>query len=105
MFRFRVRRVNGSPWAYDGDAWTWKGERALRHTAQQTHYPVAYADNVLAELKDVPRNAPQRDSLMCSTLLISESGSNSVFESISSWFSEEFSSELKRSEILRQLVL
>ena len=43
-------------------------------------------------------------TLLCSTLLISESGFDGVFERFSSGFAVEFSSELERSEILCEAV-
>jgi len=41
---------------------------------------------------------------LCSTLLISESSFDGVFERFSSGFAVEFSSELERSEILCEAV-
>jgi hypothetical protein len=41
---------------------------------------------------------------MCSTLLISESGSDSVLERFSTGLVEYLSAELKRSKILSELV-
>jgi len=43
-------------------------------------------------------------ALLCSTLLISESGFDGVFERFSSGFAVEFSSELERSEILCEAI-
>lgn len=43
-------------------------------------------------------------SLMCSTLLISESGSDSVLERFSTRLVEYLSAELKRSKILSERV-
>jgi len=43
-------------------------------------------------------------TLLCSTLLISESGLDGVFERFSSGFAVEFSSELERSEILCEAI-
>ncbi len=44
------------------------------------------------------------ETLLCSTLLISESGFDGVFERFSSGFAVEFSSELERSEILCEAI-
>ena len=44
------------------------------------------------------------DTLLCSTLLISESCFDGVFERFSSGFAIDFSSELERSEILCEAV-
>ncbi len=45
-----------------------------------------------------------RNALLCSTLLISESGFDGVFERFSSRFAVEFLSELERSEILCEAI-
>ncbi|WP_167551879.1 hypothetical protein [Halorubrum tropicale] len=44
------------------------------------------------------------ETLFCSTLLISESGFDGVFERFSSGFAVEFSSKLERSEILCEAI-
>ena len=43
-------------------------------------------------------------TLLCSTLLISESSFDSVFERFSSGFTVEFLSELERAEILCETI-
>jgi hypothetical protein len=48
--------------------------------------------------------ADLQSALLCSTLLISESSFDGVFERFSSGFAVEFSSELERSEILCEAV-
>jgi putative DNA primase/helicase len=54
----RVRRDNGSLWAYDGGVWKREGERALRHAARQTLGATNYGQNVLTELKGQVRADP-----------------------------------------------
>jgi len=54
----RVRRDNGSLWAYDDGIWSEEGERALRHAARQALGPRNYGNNVLEELKAQARADP-----------------------------------------------
>lgn len=55
----RVRRDNGTLWAYDGGIWKPEGERALRHAAQQALGRMNYGENVLTELKAQARADPR----------------------------------------------
>jgi len=55
----RVRRDNGSLWAYDGGIWKPEGDRALRHAAQQALGRMNYGANVLTELKAQARADPR----------------------------------------------
>ena len=52
----RVRRDNGSLWAYDDGVWKPEGERALRHAARRALGSMNYGANVLAELKAQARS-------------------------------------------------
>lgn len=52
----RVRRDNGSLWAYDRGIWKPEGERALRHAARKALGSMNYGQNVLAELKAQARS-------------------------------------------------
>lgn len=54
----RVRRDNGSLWAYDDGIWSEEGERALRHAARQALGARNYGNNVLEELKAQARADP-----------------------------------------------
>ena len=54
----RVRRDNGSLWAYDDGVWKSEGERTLRHAARQALGARAYGSNVLTELKSQARADP-----------------------------------------------
>ena len=58
-FHVRVRRDNGSLWAYDAGVWKPEGERALRHAARQALGSMNYGQNVLAELKAQARSDPR----------------------------------------------
>jgi putative DNA primase/helicase len=58
-FHVRVRRDNGSLWAYDDGVWKPKGERALRHAGRRALGPMNYGQNVLAELKAQTRGDPR----------------------------------------------
>ena len=55
----RVRRDNGSLWAFDGGIWKPEGERALRHAARRALGSMNYGANVLAELKAQARSDPR----------------------------------------------
>jgi putative DNA primase/helicase len=55
----RVRRDNGSLWAYDAGVWKPEGERALRHAARSALGAMNYGANVLAELKAQARSDPR----------------------------------------------
>lgn len=57
-YHVRVRRDNGSLWAYDDGVWTSTGERALRHAAREALGSMNYGSNVLAELKAQARADP-----------------------------------------------
>ena len=57
----RVRRDNGSLWAYDGGIWKPEGERALRVAARRALGGMNYGDNVLSELKAQVRADPTRE--------------------------------------------
>jgi len=57
-FHVRVRRDNGSLWAYDNGVWKPEGERALRHAARRALGSMNYGQNVLAELKAQARSDP-----------------------------------------------
>jgi putative DNA primase/helicase len=54
----RVRRDNGSLWAYDDGIWKPEGERALRHAGRQALGSWNYGANVLSELKVQARGDP-----------------------------------------------
>ena len=58
-FHVRVRRDNGSLWAYDDGVWKPEGDRALRHAARQALGSMNYGQNVLAELKAQARSDPR----------------------------------------------
>jgi putative DNA primase/helicase len=60
-FHVRVRRDNGSLWAYDDGVWTSDGERALRHAARLALGAMNYGQNVLTELKAQARSDPTRE--------------------------------------------
>jgi putative DNA primase/helicase len=55
----RVRRDNGSLWAYDAGVWKPEGERALRHAARRALGSMNYGANVLTELKAQARSNPR----------------------------------------------
>jgi putative DNA primase/helicase len=55
----RVRRDNGSLWAYDDGVWKPEGERALRHAARRALGSMNYGANVLTELKAQARSDPR----------------------------------------------
>lgn len=55
----RVRRDNGSLWAYDDGVWKPEGERALRHAGRRALGSMNYGQNVLAELKAQARSDPR----------------------------------------------
>ncbi|WP_251329631.1 phage/plasmid primase, P4 family [Haloplanus pelagicus] len=57
-YHVRVRRDNGSLWAYDDGVWTATGERALRHAGRQALGSMNYGSNVLGELKAQARGDP-----------------------------------------------
>jgi len=57
-YHVRVRRDNGSLWAYEGGVWTSTGERTLRHAARQALWSMNYGANVLEELKAQARADP-----------------------------------------------
>ena len=57
-FHVRVRRDNGSLWAYDNGVWTDDGERALRHAGRRALGPMNYSSNVLNEMKAQARADP-----------------------------------------------
>jgi P4 family phage/plasmid primase-like protien len=52
----RVRRDNGTLWAYDDGVWVPEGERTLRHAARQAVGSMNYGENVLNELKSQVRS-------------------------------------------------
>lgn len=56
----RVRRENGSLWAFDPatEVWDSDGERALRHAARKALGPVPFGQNVVSELKGQARADP-----------------------------------------------
>lgn len=58
-YHVRVRRDNGSLWAYNDGVWTPDGERALRHAARQALGSKNYGQNVLSELKAQARSDPR----------------------------------------------
>lgn len=58
-FHVRVRRDNGSLWAYDAGVWKPEGERALRHAARRALGSMNYGQNVLTELKAQARSDPR----------------------------------------------
>ncbi|WP_302081361.1 phage/plasmid primase, P4 family [Salinibaculum rarum] len=58
-FHVRVRRDNGSLWAYDDGVWKPEGERALRHAARRALGSMNYGQNVLTELKAQARSDPR----------------------------------------------
>jgi len=58
-FHVRVRRDNGSIWAYDAGVWKPEGERALRHAGRRALGSMHYGQNVLAELKAQARSDPR----------------------------------------------
>ena len=58
-FHVRVRRDNGSLWAYDAGVWKPEGERTLRHAARRALGSMNYGQNVLAELKAQARSDPR----------------------------------------------
>jgi putative DNA primase/helicase len=58
-FHVRVRRDNGSLWAYDDGVWKPEGERALRHAARRALGSMNYGQNVLTELKAQARGDPR----------------------------------------------
>jgi putative DNA primase/helicase len=58
-FHVRIRRDNGSLWAYDAGVWKPEGERALRHAARRALGSMNYGQNVLAELKAQARSDPR----------------------------------------------
>jgi putative DNA primase/helicase len=58
-FHVRVRRDNGSLWAYDDGVWKPEGERALRHAARRALGSMNYGQNVLVELKTQARGDPR----------------------------------------------
>lgn len=60
-FHIRVRRDNGSLWAYDNGVWKPEGERELRHAGRQALGSMNYASNVLAELKAQARADPRAE--------------------------------------------
>jgi putative DNA primase/helicase len=60
-FHLRVRRDNGSLWAYENGVWTPDGERALRHAARLALGSMNYGANVLTELKAQARSDPTRE--------------------------------------------
>jgi putative DNA primase/helicase len=57
-YHIRVRRDNGSLWAYDNGIWTPTGERALRHAGRQALGAMNYGSSVLGELKAQARGDP-----------------------------------------------
>jgi len=60
-FHVRVRRDNGSLWAYDDGVWKPEGERALRHAGRQALGSMNYGQNVLTELKAQARSDPRAE--------------------------------------------
>ena len=52
----RVRRDNGSLWAYDGGIWKPEGERALRHAARKALGAMNYGPKVFNILKEQARS-------------------------------------------------
>lgn len=50
-FHVRVRRDNGTLWAYNDGVWSRNGERALRHAARRALGSMNYGQNVLNELQ------------------------------------------------------
>ncbi|SNR65628.1 hypothetical protein SAMN06266787_10839 [Halorubrum ezzemoulense] len=61
-------------------------------------------DHLEAYLEELGESDLLTRALLCSTLLISESRFDGVFERFSSRFAVEFSSELERSEILCEAI-
>ena len=57
-YHVRVRRDNGSLWAYDDGVWDSDGERTLRHAARSALGSMNYGQNVLTELKAQARADP-----------------------------------------------
>lgn len=57
----RVRRDNGTLWAYDDGIWKPDGERVLRHAARRALGSMNYGQNVLAELKAQARSDPRAE--------------------------------------------
>lgn len=55
----RVRRDNGSLWAYDSGVWKPEGERVLRHAGRAGIGSMNYGQNVLSELKAQARSDPR----------------------------------------------
>lgn len=58
-FHVRVRRDNGTLWAYDGGIWKPEGERALRHAARQALGAMEYGPKVFSILKEQARSDPR----------------------------------------------
>lgn len=58
-YHIRVRRDNGSLWAFDGGVWKPEGDRALRHAARRALGSMNYGQNVLAELQAQARADPR----------------------------------------------
>jgi len=57
-YHVRVRRDNGSLWAYNDGVWKANGERALRHAGREALGSMNYGSNVLSELKAQARGDP-----------------------------------------------
>jgi len=60
-YHVRVRRDNGSLWAYDSGVWKPEGERALRHAGRKALGSMNYGQNVLTELKAQARSDPRAE--------------------------------------------
>lgn len=60
-YHVRVRRDNGSLWAYDNGVWKPEGERELRHAARKGLGSMNYGQNVLTELKAQARSDPRAE--------------------------------------------
>jgi len=57
-YHVRVRRDNGSLWAYDDGVWKPTGERALRHAGRQAVGDMNFGSNVVSELEAQARGDP-----------------------------------------------
>ncbi|EMA49258.1 DNA primase family protein, partial [Halococcus thailandensis] len=60
-FHVRVRRDNGTLWAYDGGIWKPEGERALRYAARKALGAMEYGPKVFNILKEQARSDPRAE--------------------------------------------
>jgi len=58
IIHVRVRRDDGSLWAYENGVWKPEGERALAHAARRALGSMNYGSNVLTELKAQAKGDP-----------------------------------------------